>query len=44
VMAEQIGALFDAAIRKYGLDRDREPLSTDAFRRPAPGGQLGLFD
>jgi DNA repair photolyase len=44
VMAEQIGALFDAAIRKYGLDRDREPLSTDAFRRPAAGGQLGLFD
>jgi DNA repair photolyase len=43
VMAEQIGALFDAAARKYGLDRDRASLCTTEFRRPAPGGQLGLF-
>ena len=43
LMAEQIGALFDAAARKYGLDRDRASLCTTEFRRPEPGGQLGLF-
>jgi DNA repair photolyase len=43
LMADQIGALFDATARKCGLDRNRATLSTSAFRRP-PGGQLALFD
>ena len=42
--ADQIGQLFRAAVRKAGLDRERAPLSAAAFRRPAPGGQLALFD
>jgi DNA repair photolyase len=44
--ADQIGALFRAARRTAGyedLDR-RPPLSTAAFRRPHPHGQLGFFD
>jgi len=43
LMAEQIDALFEAAVRKHGLDRDRSSLNTAEFRRPEPGGQLGLF-
>ena len=42
--AEQIGALFEATARKLGLNVERRALSTAAFQRPAPGGQLGLFD
>ena len=41
--ATQIAALFDVAARRHGLDRGLPPLSTAAFRRPAPGGQLALL-
>ncbi len=42
--ADQIRALFHAACRKAGLNQRWEGLSTAAFRRPDPTGQLGLFD
>jgi DNA repair photolyase len=42
--AEQIGDLFRISCRRAGL-RSRPPrLSTAAFRRPRPDGQLSLFD
>lgn len=41
--AEQIRSMFEIARRRHGLDRRGEPLSTKAFRRPAPGGQGDLF-
>ena len=41
--AEQIRSMFEVTARRLGLDRRGEPLSTDAFRRPAPGGQGDLF-
>jgi DNA repair photolyase len=43
--AEQIAALFYAARRKAGYadDAHRGALSTAAFRRPEPGGQLRLL-
>ncbi|MEN8375074.1 MAG: PA0069 family radical SAM protein [Gemmatimonadota bacterium] len=40
--AQQIGALFDAAVRKAGLP-GMPDLSAAAFRVPDPAGQLGLF-
>lgn len=40
--AEQIADLFHVTRRKLGLDRDRRPLSTAAFRRPNGSAQLGL--
>ena len=43
-IADQIGALFEAARRKAGFPDDSPALSTRAFRRPAPAGQLGLFE
>lgn len=43
IFAEQIADLFDVACRKAGLDRQRVPLSTAAFRRP-DGRQLQLFE
>lgn len=36
IFAEQIGALFRAAARRLGLDRERPPLSGSGFRRPGP--------
>lgn len=42
--AEQIRSLFEIARRRHGLDRRGDPLSTEAFRRPAPGGQRDLFE
>jgi DNA repair photolyase len=42
--ADQIRALFHAACRRASLNRERVELSVDAFRRPDPRGQLGLFD
>ncbi|MGH7503744.1 MAG: PA0069 family radical SAM protein [Longimicrobiales bacterium] len=42
-LAAQIGALFQAARKKARLPQDLPALSTAAFRRPAPHGQLGLF-
>ena len=44
VFAEQIRALFDTTCRRLGLNEQKVVLSTDAFRRPAAGGQLGLFE
>lgn len=41
--AEQIRSMFRISARRHGLDRKGEPLSTEAFRRPAPGGQGDLF-
>ena len=41
--ARQIAHLFRVTRRKLGLDRDRRPLSTVAFRRPDESAQLGLF-
>ena len=42
-MAEQIAQNFDVFTRKYGLNRDIRPLSTQHFRRPEAGGQMRLF-
>ncbi|MHB2019079.1 MAG: PA0069 family radical SAM protein [Candidatus Xenobia bacterium] len=44
LFAEQVQALFRIGLKKAGLTRQPPPLSTAAFRRPAPGGQLSLFD
>ncbi len=44
VFAEQVRALFETSCRRLGLNEARATLSTEAFRRPARGGQLGLFD
>jgi DNA repair photolyase len=41
--AEMIHQLFTAGVRKTGLNRDKQPLSTSAFRRPG-ARQLSLFD
>ena len=41
--AEHIGALFEAAARRHGLDQSLPPLNTAAFRRPRRAGeQLAL--
>ena len=40
--AESVGKLFRLAVRKYGLDRPRDTLTTRHFRRPR-GPQLELF-
>jgi hypothetical protein len=37
-------ALFAASLRRAGIGEERSHLSTDAFRRSAPGGQMGVFD
>jgi len=46
--AEQIKQLFHIHCDRYNLNRDRDGLSTSAFRRPPgsepAGGQLSLFD
>lgn len=46
VFADQIEALFDASVRKLGLNqRPMKLASTSAsFRKPPKHGQLGLFD
>jgi DNA repair photolyase len=41
IHAEQIRALFAAAARRHGLDRERPVLNSSAFRRP--GEQLSLL-
>jgi DNA repair photolyase len=41
--AEQLRSLFHIHRRRLGF-QPLAPLSTAAFRRPATGGQLGLFD
>lgn len=42
-LAEQIEQMLAVGKRRYGLDRPRKKLSTDAFRRRTPG-QMELFD
>jgi DNA repair photolyase len=43
--AELLSQIFHTACRRDGLNRHPWPVSTAAFRRPAPaGGQLMLFD
>lgn len=42
--AEQLRSLFAATCRKLNFPPRSQPLRTDAFRRPSPGGQLALFD
>jgi DNA repair photolyase len=44
IFAVQMGALFATACRKSGLTEELPPLSTAAFHRPHPAGQMGLFD
>lgn len=41
--AEQIRLLFGHHVKRLGLNRERRPLSTASFRRPAPDGQMQLF-
>ncbi len=41
---EQVRQVFDVSCRKFGLNEVSVELSTAGFRRPARGGQLGLFD
>lgn len=42
--AEQIGARFRLALKRYLLNERRQALRTDLFRRPVlPGGQLSLI-
>ena len=43
-IAEQVATIFERFTRKHGLNRDIRPLSGQHFRRPAPPGQLTLFD
>jgi len=42
--ADQVRAMFDVACRQAGLNRVPLELSTAAFRRPASGSQLPLFE
>ena len=41
---DQVRQVFDVTCRRVGLNVVDVELSTDAFRRPARNGQLGLFD
>jgi DNA repair photolyase len=43
VFADQVRQLFETSRRRAGLDGRALALSAASFRRPAPGGQLGLF-
>lgn len=43
VYAQHMRTLFRVAARRAGLETRWPPLSTAAFRRPDPAGQLGLF-
>lgn len=43
IFYDQLRALFHTTCRRLGLSTEGQDLSTDAFRRPAPGGQLSLF-
>ncbi len=43
IFAEQIKALFAAALRQSGIPQRRPELSTASFRRPEVGGQVRLF-
>jgi DNA repair photolyase len=41
-LADELAQMFRVACRRYGLNRERVALSTEAFRRISPG-QLELF-
>ena len=41
---EQVRQVFEVSCRKYGLNQKEVVHSTAGFRRPARGGQLGLFE
>jgi DNA repair photolyase len=41
--ADNLAALFQVTRRRLGLDR-RAALSTASFRRPAPSGQIAMFE
>lgn len=45
VFADQIEGLFDASVRKYGLNQKPSKLKSNSssFRKPPKNGQLGLF-
>ncbi len=42
--AKQVARMFEIGCRRHGLNREHRALSTAAFRRPSPGGQMGLFE
>jgi DNA repair photolyase len=42
IFADEIAQLFEVSARRLGLNRERPPLSTAAFRRPGPQ-QMTLF-
>lgn len=44
VYADGIRALFQTVCKQLGLNGQPLHLSTEAFRRPDPSGQMGLFD
>jgi hypothetical protein len=42
--ADQIGMRFRLAVKRLGMNGDREPLRTDLFQRPVLAGQqMPLF-
>ena len=43
-LADQLDHLFKVSKRKAGLDKPFPSLSAASFRRPATGGQMGLWD
>lgn len=43
-IAEQIGGMFKVFRQRFGLDKPSPPCSRAAFRRPAPDGQMRLFE
>lgn len=42
-IAAQIAEMFDVFTRRYGLNRDLQPLTGKHFRRPGAAGQMVLF-
>ncbi len=42
-IAANTAKVFDVCCRRHGLNRDIRPMSGKSFRRPATGGQMGLF-
>lgn len=44
VLARQLSQTFRVFARRHGLAPDAGELSSEHFRRPETGGQLGLFD
>ena len=42
-LVESLRQTFDIFTRKYGLNRDVRPLTSEHFRKPDVSGQMGLF-